>query len=259
MQLDNSLHLIMQSKGGAGKSVVAYILSQYLLNRLGRKNVHLVDIDPNNKTLSKFADLKVEQVSILKDDGSNTIDQSKFDYFVESFLENRNGSVYMVDTGSGEHLELNNYLLSMNMAEMLADSGKTLYIHVPIVYGDAESDTKASLANITTTYPSAKIIVWENEYFETVSSKPIGALLESGTFSNLVGLVNIKKLNKDTFEKDFKNALKDGKTFAEVQNSKANVLVKKRLHDIEKDFQLKLDTIFAEVAEPVSVKAEKSK
>lgn len=251
--LENSLHLVMQSKGGAGKSVVSYILSQYLLNRLGRENVHIVDIDPNNKTLSKFKALDVEQINILKDDGS-VIDQSKFDQFIENFFESKGGSTYVVDTGSGEHLELNNYLLTMNMAELLQENGKILYIHVPIVYGDSEADTKASLANITTAYPSAKIVVWENEYFESVSEKPIGMLLASGTFANLVGLVNMKKLNKDTFEKDFKTALKDGKTFAEVQAQNSSFLVKKRLHDIEKDYKLKLDTVLTPLPAQKKVK-----
>lgn len=245
IELNNSLHFVMQAKGGAGKSVVAYLLAQYLINTVGREPVHLVDLDPNNKTLSQYSALEVEQIDILKDDNSNTIDQSKFDEFLSNFIEGKDGkTVYMVDTGSGEYLELNNYLVTNDIPTILAEDGKQLYIHVPVVYGDAETHTKTCLAFITKNYPTAKIIIWENEYFEPVNDKPISGLLSSKAFPNIIGLVNLPKLNKDTYERDFKNALKSGQTFLEVLKSKANPIVKNRMTRIEADAKLKLDAIF---------------
>lgn len=61
----NTLHFVMQSKGGAGKSVCAILLSQYFVERLDGK-VHLVDTDPNNKTLGAFKALNVDKLEITK-------------------------------------------------------------------------------------------------------------------------------------------------------------------------------------------------
>ena len=96
-KLDNSIHFVMQSKGGVGKSVVSALLSQYLLKNCD--DVYLVDIDPSNKTLASYKNLDVHQVDIMKAD-EEMVDQSKFDSFLQKFLESN--SVCLVDTGSGE-------------------------------------------------------------------------------------------------------------------------------------------------------------
>jgi CO dehydrogenase nickel-insertion accessory protein CooC1 len=45
----------LQGKGGVGKSLVAAILSQYLASR--GQDVHGIDTDPVNHTLSEYRDL----------------------------------------------------------------------------------------------------------------------------------------------------------------------------------------------------------
>lgn len=47
MNVHNTAHFIMQSKGGAGKSVVSSLLAQYLLEK--NPNLMLIDTDPSNK------------------------------------------------------------------------------------------------------------------------------------------------------------------------------------------------------------------
>lgn len=96
----NSLHFVMQSKGGAGKSVCAILLSQYFVERLDGK-VHLVDTDPNNKTLGAFKALNVDKLEIIKNVGlEKEIDSSMFDQFISTFAES--DAPMVVDTGSGE-------------------------------------------------------------------------------------------------------------------------------------------------------------
>lgn len=53
--LENSIHFVMQSKGGVGKSVVSSLMAQYLSNKVG--NLSIIDIDPNNKTLASYKSL----------------------------------------------------------------------------------------------------------------------------------------------------------------------------------------------------------
>lgn len=240
-QLDNAIHFIMQSKGGVGKSVVSSLMSQYLLSNV--ENVKLIDIDPNNKTLASYKGLNVQQIDIIKDD-ENVVDQSKFDGFLQAFLETEN-TTFLVDTGSGEFLPLNNYLSIMGIPDIIQQFGKNIYIHVPISYGQAEEDTKKCLVKLSESYPNVPIIVWENEYF----GKPATEFVKTKAYQvieNIIGVIKISKLNADTFEKDFETMLKSGMTFKEVQadNKVFQMFSKIRLSQIEKDITAKLDTIF---------------
>ena len=85
MELNKTAHFIMQSKGGAGKSVCSAILAQYL-NEKTEGNLSLIDTDPSNKTLGSYQGLNVQMVDVI---GSNKlVDQSKFDNFINDFIEN---------------------------------------------------------------------------------------------------------------------------------------------------------------------------
>lgn len=242
--LENSIHFVMQSKGGIGKSVVSMLMSQYLLDNLG--DVDLIDIDPNNKTLSSYKGLGVHQINIMKED-EELVDQSKFDGFLQNFLE-KDSAIFLVDTGSGEFLPLNSYLTLMDIPNLIQeDFQKNIYIHVPISYGQAEDDSKRCLIKLADSYPTVPIIVWENEYF----GKPTTEFAQTKAFQsieNIIGVVKIAKLNSDTFEKDFSTMIKCGMTFEEVRNDtkKFELLAKNRLNKIQKDIFAKLDSVFKE-------------
>lgn len=60
MNLQNTAHFVMQSKGGAGKSVVSALLSQYILEH--DKDLILIDTDPSNKTLGSYKGLNVQKL-----------------------------------------------------------------------------------------------------------------------------------------------------------------------------------------------------
>lgn len=241
--LENSIHFVMQSKGGVGKSVVSSLMAQYLSKKVS--NLSIIDIDPNNKTLASYKSLNVKQIDIIKDD-ENIVDQSKFDVFLQDFLQSEN-STFLVDTGSGEYLPLNNYLTIMGIADIIRDFGKTMYIHIPINYGQAEYDTKKCLLKLTETYSNVGIVVWENEYFGKASTEFVQTKAYK-TFDNIIGAVKLKKLNADTFEKDFKAMIKHGMTFADVKNDDKifEFFGKTRLSRIEQDINSQLDAIFAQ-------------
>ena len=50
-----SIHIALQGKGGVGKSLISAMLSQYLLSR--GQDVHGIDADPVNQTLSEYRGL----------------------------------------------------------------------------------------------------------------------------------------------------------------------------------------------------------
>lgn len=142
-------------------------------------------------------------------------------------------------------MPLNNYLTIMGIPDIIKDFDKTMYIHIPINYGQAEDDTKKCLLKLTETYSNVGIIVWENEYF----GKPTTEFTQTKaykTFDNIIGSIKLKKLNADTFEKDFKTMIKHGMTFADVKEDEKvfEFFGKTRLHRIEQDINAQIDAVF---------------
>ena len=90
----STIHLSLQGKGGVGKSLVASILAQYLLQR--GKPVRCVDTDPVNRTLSQYEGLPTEQLKLLREGG---IDQRAFDGLMEQLIRDATAT-FVVDNGA---------------------------------------------------------------------------------------------------------------------------------------------------------------
>src|SRR5258708_38502135 len=99
-----SIHISLQGKGGVGKSLISAILSQYLLSR--GQDVHGIDADPVNQTLSEYRGLAVSCLKLLKD---GSVDQREFDLLMERFLTE--SGTFVVDIGASTFIPLSHYLL----------------------------------------------------------------------------------------------------------------------------------------------------
>lgn len=241
-KLQDTIHFVMNSKGGVGKSVVSALLAQYLVESQKGK-VLLVDTDPANKTLASYKALKVDAVDVINED-TDLIDQSKFDTFLEKFIEG--DKVCLVDTGSGEFLPLNDYLIKNKIHEVIAEMGKQLIIHVPVNYGQAEAETIKVLVKILGNYPEVPIVVWENEYFGKSKVRFKDTVLFEQN-ENIIGAIHLPKKNEDTDVKDFSTMLKLSMTFDEAEKSdKFQLLQKLRLKRIKKEIFEQLDNLLGE-------------
>lgn len=241
MQLNNSIHFVMQSKGGAGKSVTSVLLAQYLMDKFG--DVFLIDTDPSNKTLASFKDLPVQAIDVLGK--GKIVDQSKFDSFVEQFLEN--DKPMLVDTGSGDFLAINAYIRDNSVLEIFDEAEKSCFIHCPINYGQSTDETLKCLSSLAEAYPNAPIVIWENEFFGEATTDIKETKLYK-KYENIVAVIKIKKGNSDTDEKDFSRVLKNSMTFEEVRlcedKDKFTFMQKSRIMRIKNDIFSQLDTIF---------------
>lgn len=238
MDITNTAHFIMQSKGGAGKSVVGSILAQYL--KEFDKDVILIDTDPSNKTLGSFEGLDVEKIEVLNK--HKLIDQSKFDGFMNKFIESDKSM--LVDTGSGDFLAINSYMIQNEIPSIFEELGKKLIIHVPINFGQAKAETVKCLVGLASNHPNTSIVIWENEFFgensEDLANAPI-----MDKYSNIAGIIKIRKMTADTEEKDFSQMLNSGLTFEEVAESKDFGFIEKtRIKRIKKEVWEQLDVLF---------------
>ena len=109
-----SVHVVLQAKGGVGKSFVAAILAQYFSRQ---RAVRCFDTDPGNATLAQYQALAAEHIGDLIQGG--VINQKRFDPLIEKLLSGDGASI--VDTGASTFLPFWNYVLEN---EILPSTGR---------------------------------------------------------------------------------------------------------------------------------------
>jgi CO dehydrogenase nickel-insertion accessory protein CooC1 len=130
-----TVHLVLQGKGGIGKSVVASWLTEFLTTR-GQK-VCAIDADPVNRSLGQYMALSVEKLDLMNQDG--LIERSRFDRLVDRFATE--DTVFVVDSGATAFLPFWTYIVEAEMIRVLREAGRNVYVHVPISGGEMLNDT----------------------------------------------------------------------------------------------------------------------
>ena len=93
-----AINMILQGKGGVGKSFTASLLSQYLLDR--DQLVGCFDADPVNATLTAYASLKATKIEIMEGDSINS---RLFDTMIEKLLQLPDKAFAVIDSGGSEY------------------------------------------------------------------------------------------------------------------------------------------------------------
>ncbi len=153
-----SIHILLQGKGGVGKSLISAILSQYLLSK--GQDVRGIDADPVNQTLSEYRGLAVSCLNLLKE---GSVDQREFDLLMERFLTE--SGTFVVDTGASTFIPLWHYILENHALDYLRERGKRVFVHSVITGGQSLNDTLAGFEQLAETTREKNIVVWLNEYF----------------------------------------------------------------------------------------------
>jgi hypothetical protein len=154
------LVFIAQSKGGAGKSILSYLLAEKYQDAL------IVDMDDATMTTSKNLNYrKPKHVKFLNQ--SNTIDRGTFDEFLELVPEIPN-NIIICDMGASVSEQLPYYLKDNNM--ILAEALEALEINLNIFCvvggGNLFSSTMKYLADlIESVEEKIPVTVFKNEYY----------------------------------------------------------------------------------------------
>jgi len=156
----SKVHLVLQGKGGVGKSLVAALLSQYFNGR--ETPLICIDTDPVNATLSSYQAFPVRRIELMD---RSQINEREFDSMMEVILGNP-GHEIVIDNGASAFIPLSSYLIDNHALELLAEHGHVMTIHTIITGGQALFDTITGLDALITQFPEdVKFIVWLNEYF----------------------------------------------------------------------------------------------
>ncbi len=223
-----NIHFVLQGKGGVGKSFVSSLLTQYLLHK--NQTITPIDTDPNNTTLFNMKALKAKFLKLIDEEGK--FDVRQFDKIVELAFERKTNN-YLIDSGATTFIPLIDYLKENEAIEFLKSNEMEVYMHIPIVGGQAQNDTILGLTQIVNSF-DCNFIVWVNEYHGAL--KNFEELEEYKNIKEKIkALIYLSNTNKDTFGKDLLDLTSKNLTFDEALQDKNFTLMSKQRLNIFKD------------------------
>lgn len=221
--------LVLQGKGGVGKSIVASFLSQFLKGRFDP--VLCVDTDPVNATFFGYRRLAVERLAIM--DGPD-INSRAFDELVERVTaQSSPGARMVVDNGAASFVPFCSYLASCDVLGVLKETGHEVTLHTVLTGGQAFGDTFSGLVELLRHFENTPIVVWMNEFFGPLEQG--GVRLESSSqykavAPRITAQITLPAVPADTFGVDVKRMLSERLTFDEALASDAySVMARHRL------------------------------
>lgn len=240
--MHNTVHFILQGKGGIGKTLVSTILAQWMAGQ-DELPLRCFDTDQENPTFSRYKAMNVRHVPVMTD--TRTIDPKRFDALMIDLLEEEGNCV--VDNGANTFSPLMAYLLENDCFSMLKEAGRKVYIHVIVGGGDTLHDTATGFTT-TAKATDVPLVLWENQHFGLLQSASGKQFTESLTYnefaSRVVGRVVLTQRNADTFGADIKKMNIARLTMEEVRASdKFNVMEKQRIKVVFRDLFEQLDKV----------------
>jgi hypothetical protein len=240
--MQNTVHFVLQGKGGIGKTLVSTVLAQWLKAK-GDTPLRCYDTDQENTTFSRYKALDVKHIPVMTE--SRTIDPKRFDALMIDILEEDGNCV--IDNGANTFSPLLAYLIENDCFNLLEESGRKVYIHTIVGGGDTLHDTAMGFVS-TAKSTHVPLVLWENEHFGLLQSASGKAFIESQTYadnsSRVRGRVVLAQRNADTFGADVKKMNTARLTLEEVKSSdKFNVMEKQRIKVVFRDLFEQLDLV----------------
>ena len=225
-----TVHIVLQGKGGVGKSLVASILCQYFGDRQGQKLI-AIDTDPINQTLAQYKGIDVYCLDLKDGIG---IDSRKIDELSSIVMTADEDTQIVVDNGSATFVPFTSWLIENDTLSIWKERGIDMFIHTVVTGGQALYDCVTGINDLARNIAADnKIVVWLNEYFGDITMDGKG-FSEFKAYKNnkdkIASVVKIPRKNPQTFGVDLSNLFSCHQTFAEASADDAlGIMVKHRL------------------------------
>lgn len=241
-RMQNTVHFVLQGKGGVGKTLVSTILAQWVKTK-APDALRCYDTDQENTTFSRYKALDVQHIAVMT--AARTIEPKRFDALMMDILESDGNCV--IDNGANTFSPLMAYLIDNACFDLLRESGRRVFIHSIVGGGDILHDTASGFAT-TAQKTNAPIILWENEHFGLLQTPSGRQFTESQTYTEhadkVRGHVKLSERSSETFGADLKKMNTARMTLDEVlQSDKFNVMEKQRVKLVFRDIFEQLDRI----------------
>lgn len=133
--MQNTIHFVLQAKGGIGKCFVSTLIAQHLLTE--NSAVRCFDTDQENTTFVHYEALSVTHIAVANE--SRLIEPKRFDGLMETLLTE--SGTFVIDTGANTFSNLLAYMVENDVFAMLEHAGKRTYVHTIVGGGDTLADT----------------------------------------------------------------------------------------------------------------------
>ncbi len=231
--------MVLQGKGGVGKSLIAAILAQYNVSK--GKQPLCIDTDPVNATFHGFKALNVKRLQIMDGD---EINPRHFDSLVELIAPSTVDVI--IDNGASSFVPLSHYLISNQVPALLQEMGHELVVHTVITGSQALTDTVNGFAQLATQFPAeSSFIVWLNPYwgaieYEGKSFEQMKAYINNK--SRVTAIIKMPTLKEETYGRDLADMLQEHLTFDEaLANSALTIMTRQRLKIVKSALFAQLD------------------
>jgi hypothetical protein len=235
--------MVLQGKGGVGKSFIAALMAQYLQDRRGEAPL-CIDTDPVNATFAGYAAFGVHSIDLIE---KREINPRRFDHLVEKLAE-AGGQRVIIDNGASTFVPLADYLLSYDVPALLKDEGHELRLHSVVTGGQSQDDTLQGLLALLKNFDDVPVTVWLNPFCGQIE-KDGKSFSEMKLYrehkDRLSGVVEIPTFNPKTTGPDLSDLLKSRRPFREALNDPNLLLMtRQRLKMAQRELYARMDEAF---------------
>ncbi len=221
------IHMVLQGKGGVGKSFISSALAQY---KTAKGHTPLcIDTDPVNATFHGYQALNVKKLDILDGDEINS---RNFDHLVELTVNSEEDVI--IDNGASSFVPLSHYLISNDVPTLLKELGHELVVHTVITGGQALLDTVSGFAQLARQFPEPSLFaVWLNPYWGPIEHEGRGFEQLKAYKENkerVSAILALPQLKEETYGRDISDMLQERLTFDEaLAKESLTIMTRQRL------------------------------
>ncbi|WP_430233745.1 conjugal transfer protein TraL [Nitrosomonas communis] len=240
------IHMVLQGKGGVGKSFIAATLAQH---KLGKGLQPLcIDTDPVNATFYGFKALNVRKLNLMDGD---EIHPRKFDDLIDIIASAKTDVI--IDNGASTFIPLSHYLISNRVPALLMDMGHTLVIHTVITGSQALLDTVNGFSQLISQFPAEVLfVVWLNPFWGAIQMngknfEEMKAYLDNK--KRVSAIVRMPSHKEETFGRDISDMLQARLTFEEaIAKDNLTIMMRQRLKIARSQLFIQLENAAAVLA-----------
>ena len=227
------VHTILAPKGGCGKTYVASLIAQALMEK--GEPVVCFDTDRENASLRDITALKAEPVSLFQPN-SDEIDINAMDGMTERMLTD--DAHFVLDNGATSFAPLSRYLVQDGIADAVAEAGKKLTVHMIVAGGQELVQTIRGFDSVASQFPAnVDTVLWLNEHHGSVDGADGSSFEDTPVYqkhkARILAVVRLPRLHPGTFGANLSDMLGRGMTFAEADQSlEFFVIAKQRLRQV---------------------------
>lgn len=159
-----TINIILQAKGGVGKSTCANLLAQYFLE-CGHK-VCCYDTDPANPSLSRYKALDVVRESLMQGD---QVISGAFEDWLERLMNHGKEDFVVIDCGSSNFRAMLLELEAVSFTELCREHDHELFIHTVVMDGPEIVTQLVGIEELISTFRGSNFVVWKNEHREPIN------------------------------------------------------------------------------------------